>query len=149
MKQQARIRLRFVGNRPRILVAEPYYTPVTIVQTAAGALGAFTSIIGGMATLVSNSILGPLLGLAAVCLVVFIGGELTLVRADSIKGRLSVPSSDISALRCRISHHAYESQGITIEDRFRVSPRPQPPRMVWMCTRCGDEQWLRPGVTPE
>jgi hypothetical protein len=60
-----------------------------------------------------------------------------------------MPGSPISELLCRMGHHAYQPQGITTEDRLGVTPRPQPPRMVWVCTRCGDEQWLSPGVWPE
>ena len=86
MKPKAHVRLQFVGNRPRILVAETYYTPVILVQTAAGALGAFASIIGGMAAIVGNGVSAPLFGLAVVCLLVFIGGELTLIRATSLRG---------------------------------------------------------------
>ena len=130
MKPKAHLRLRFVGNRPRILVAEPYYTSVSIVQTAAGALGGFASIIGGIAAIVDNGV-APLLGLAVVCLVVFIGGELTLVRAASLRGRLPVSGSDSSPVVCRTGHHAYQPQGITTEDRLGITPRPQPPRMVW------------------
>ncbi len=50
---------------------------------------------------------------------------------------------------CRFGWHDYEPDGITTEDRFGITPREQPPRMVWVCTRCGDEKWLEPGVSPE
>jgi hypothetical protein len=60
-----------------------------------------------------------------------------------------MPGSPISELLCRMGRHAYQPQGITTEDRLGVTPRPQPPRMVWVCTRCGDERWLSPGVSPE
>jgi hypothetical protein len=83
MKQRRWIRFELVGNKPSVLVEEPFYTVISIVETAAGALGAFASIIGGMAILVGNGVLVPLLSTAFVCLLVFIGGELTLVRADS------------------------------------------------------------------
>ena len=149
MKQNTRIRLQFVGNRPRILVAEPYYTSVSLAQTAAGSLGAFASIIGGMAAIVGNGVVVPLLSLAVVCLLVFIGGELTLVRTDSVSGRVSAPDSDSSDLFCRVGRHTYRPQGITTEDRLGLTPRQQPPRMIWICTRCGDEQWLTPGISPE
>jgi hypothetical protein len=149
MKQRPRIRLRFVGDRPRILVAEPYYTPVSIVQTAAGALGAFATIIGGMAAVVGNGVLVPLLGMAVVCLLIFAVGELTLVRADSVSRQLSESDSDTSELLCRIGRHNYQPQGVTTEDRLGLTLRPQPPRMVWICARCGDEQRLTSGVSPE
>ena len=149
MRQKARIRLQFVGGRPRILVAEPYYTPISVVQTAAGALGVFAGIIGGMAAVVGTGVIVPLLGVAVVCVLLFVVGKLTLVCADSVSGRLSVSDSDISELLCQIDGHAYQTRGITTEDRLGLSSRPQPPRMIWICARCGDEQWLTPGISPK
>lgn len=149
MKQRAAIRVEFIGDRPRILVREPYYAPIEIATTAAGALGAFASIIGGMAVIVGNGMIGPLLGTAIVCIFVFTISELMMVRAAPVKGRLNAPDSDFSAKVCRITRHDYQPQGVTTEDRLGITPRPQPPRMVWRCTRCGDEQWLPPGTSPE
>ncbi|HET7324608.1 MAG TPA: hypothetical protein VFJ06_09770 [Halococcus sp.] len=57
--------------------------------------------------------------------------------------------SGLSTVLCRVGHHAYHPAGITTEDRLGLTPRKQPPRMVWVCARCGDEQWLTPGVSPE
>jgi hypothetical protein len=109
MKQKPRLRLQFVGARPRILVAEPYYTPLLVVQTAAGALGAFASIIGGMAAIVGNGVIVPLLSMAVVCLLVFIAGELTLVRTDSVSGRFSTlipiaPNCSVESVVTPTSH---------------------------------------------
>lgn len=55
---------------------------------------------------------------------------------------------DIDELRCRFGRHAYRPRGITTEDRFGLTPREQPPRMVWVCARCGEEEWLPPGISP-
>ena len=149
MKRRAGIQVEFTGYRPQILVPEPYYTPVEVATTAAGALGAFASIIGGMAALVGNGVIGPLLGTAAICIVPFVIGELMVVRAAPGSRRLNTPDSEAPVVICRIARHAYQPQGITTKDRLGITPRPQPPRMVWMCTRCGDEQWLPPGTSPE
>ena len=149
MKQRAGIRVEFRGNRPQTLVPEPYYTPVEVATTAAGALGSFMSIIGGMAALVGNGVIGPLLGTATLCIFLFIIGELIVVRAAPGSRRLKAPDPDVPAVVCRIVRHAYQPQGITTEDRLGLTPRPQPSRMVWRCTRCGDEQWLPPGTSPE
>lgn len=149
MKRRAGIRVEFIGNRHQILVPEPYYTPIEVATTSAGALGAFGSIIGGMAALVGNGVIGPLLGTATVCIILFTIGELMVVRAAPVSGRLSAFNSDVSAVVCRIARHAYRPQGITTEVRLGLTPRPQPPRMVRRCTRCGDEQWLPPGTAPE
>lgn len=178
MTQRARIRARLVGYMPQILLAEPSYTLVTVVMTAAGALGVFVSVIGGASVVVGEGIISPLLEAAVVFLIVFLGGELLVVRVDSplseawnqrrvhprerAVARQKVPESisqmmttgalsevEIPALGCRISGHAYQPQGITTEDRLGLTPREQPPRMVWTCARCGDEQWLTPGISPE
>lgn len=178
MAQKARIRFQFVENKPRILAVEPYYTLFTVVQTAAGALGAFASTIGGMSAMVGEGIISPLLGTTVVLFLVFLGGELLLVRANpptsevrspqgvrptvrSVVERkvtdsvsrimgMNVPSEiEISTLLCRNGRHAYHPQGITTKDRLGISFRPQPPRMVWRCARCGEEQWLTPGISPE
>jgi hypothetical protein len=177
MRQRAQIRVRLVGYKPRILVAEPYYTLVAVVTTAVGALGAFASVIGGISGVVGEGLISPLLGAAVVLLLAFLGGELLVVRADSLSSGARTPrrirptarvaverrvpksvsrmlnmdalsEGGIPALGCRISGHAYQSQGITTEDRLGLTPREQPPRMVWICARCGDEQWLTPGISP-
>ncbi|HET7325394.1 MAG TPA: hypothetical protein VFJ06_13790 [Halococcus sp.] len=177
MRQKARIRVRLVGYKPRILLAEPYYTLVTVATTAAGALGAFASVIGGASVVVGEGVISPLLGAAVVLLLVFLGGELVVVRVDSpisgvrnprcvhLKARVVVgrrvtesisrilnigalSEVEIPALGCWISGHAYQPQGMTTKDRLGLTPRDQPPRMVWTCARCGDEQWLTPGISP-
>lgn len=130
------------------MVSEPYYTLIEISRTAAGALGSFASIIGGMAAIVGNGVLGPLLGAALVCILFFSLGELTLVRSGSLRGRLHGPGSDISVVACRISGHAYKPQGVTTEDRPGISSQTQSPHMIWKCARCCDEQWLTPGISP-
>lgn len=144
MTQHARLSLRFMDGRPQIVVAEPYYTPVSVVQTAAGALGAFGCVIGGLAGVVGQGLVVPLLGMAVVCLLFFIVGELTLVRTHSAGGRLAVPDS--VGVFCRIGRHDYHPQGMTTEDQFG---RTRPPQMAWTCARCGDEQWLTPGRSPD
>lgn len=149
MKQRVAIRVELREDRPRILVGEPYYAPVEAITTTAGALGAFASIIGGMAALVGNGVLDPLLGTATICILLFTISEWMVVRAAPVSGRLNAPDSDISAVICRIARHAYQPQGVTTEDRLGLTPRPQPPRMVWKCTRCDDEQWLSPGASPD
>lgn len=178
MRQRTRIRVRLVGYKPRILVAEPYYTLVSVVTRAAGALGAFASVIGGASVVVGEGVISPLLGVAVVFLLAFLGGELLVVRGDSPSSGVGNPrrvrSKARSAVRrrvtdsvslllsmsavsgfeiptsfCRIDRHAYQPQGITTEDRLGLTPRPQPPRMVWRCARCDDEQWLTPGISPK
>lgn len=178
MRQRARVRVQLRGYKPRILVAEPYYALATVVTTAAGALGAFASVIGGISVMVGEGLISPLLGAAVVLFLVFLGGELLVVRVDSLSSGARTPrrvrptaraamgqrvsesvsrmldmnalfEDEIPVLDCRISGHAYQPQGITTEDRLGLTPREQPPRMVWACARCGDEQWLTPGISPE
>ncbi len=166
------------GIQAPVLLAEPYYTLVSVVTRAAGALGVFASVIGGVSGVVGEGVISPLLGAAVVFLIVFLGGELLVVRVDSpssgarnprrvrptahlvVERRVTESVSrilnigalsevEIPALGCRISGHAYQPQGITTKDRLGLTPREQPPRMVWTCARCGDEQWLTPGIPPE
>ena len=149
MKQRAGIRVEFIDDIPRIVVPESYYAPIKVATTTAGALGAFVSIIGGTAALAGSDEIGPLLGTATVCILVFTISELIVVRTVSVSEGLGVSDSDSSTVICRIARHDYQPQGITIEDRFGLTPRPQPPRMVWRCARCGNEQWLSPGTSPK
>jgi hypothetical protein len=146
MKQKQHLRFRLVENTPRLVVAEPYYTLIAIAQLLVGILAGF---VGMIAILAGNRVNVLALGVAAICLLVYIAVEVTLVRAESLRGRLSIPGADLTETICRLSRHTFHPEGTTTEDRLGLSPRKQPPRMVWTCTRCGEERWLEPGVSPE
>lgn len=148
------------------------------VQRAIGALGVFASVLGGLSGLVGYGVIRPLLAVAFVMLLSFIVSELLLVRPDSrpdvsrtarrlhprgrsLAGRTMADPRpvlstvhfdtvhDIAALLCRVHGHVYRPRGITTDDRLGLTARPQPPRMVWVCSLCGDERWLTPGLSPE
>jgi|GEM_PF-6160617 len=149
MKRGAHIRLRFIGNTPRLIVASPYYTLVELAQIGIGIFGVFGVGMGIEALLTRDELFTPLLVGGIACLLIYLGVECSLIRAESLEGRLSIPGSDISEMICRVSHHSYRPDGVTTRDRFGISSREHPPRMVWHCTRCGDERWIEPGVSPE
>lgn len=146
MKQKPRFRLRFVDYTPRIVVADPYYTIVEITQFAVGVVGVLVSII---AVVDGTGVTVPSLGIGIIFLLVYLVIDLSLVRAESLQGRLSVPGADISEMICRFSRHTFRPEGTTTADRFGLSPREQPPQMIWTCTRCGEERWLEPGISPK
>lgn len=144
MKQHFRFRL--VENTPRLVVADPYYTLATIIQMAVGILAGF---VGTFAILAGDGINALAFGIATVCLMIFMIAEITLVRADSLRGRLSIPGTDVSEVICQLNCHTFHPEGTTTEDRFGLSSRKQPSRMIWRCARCGEERWLEPGVEPK
>ncbi|WP_152420454.1 hypothetical protein [Halococcus thailandensis] len=106
------------------MVADPYYTLVAVGQTAVGILAGF---IGMIAVLVGNGVNAMALGVAAICLLLYLALELTVVRAESLRGRLSLPGADVSETICRLHHHSFRPEGTTVEDRFGLSSRPHPP----------------------
>jgi RNase P subunit RPR2 len=146
MKQKQQLRFRLVENTPRLVVADPYYTLIAIAQLAVGIVAVFVGIIAVFAENGANALA---LGLAALCLIIYIIVEITVVRAESLQGRLSIPGADVSETICRLSHHTFHPEGTTTEDRFGLSSRKQPLRMIWTCTRCGEERRLEPGVEPD
>ena len=146
MRQKPHFRFRIVGSTPRVVVADPYYTLLEIAQMAVGILGVFVSV---MAILTGNGLNALALGGGVLCLLIYMITESLMIRAESLRGRLSLPGSDLTETICRLSHHTFHPEGITTEDRLGLSPQRQPPRMVWTCTRCGEERWLEPGVSPE
>lgn len=146
MKNNGHFRFRIVENTPRFVVADPYYTLIAVGQTTVGILAGFVGVI---ALLVGDGVNAVALGVAVICLLLYIALELTVVRAESLRGRLSLPGADVSETICRLHHHSFRPEGTTIEDRFGLSSRTHPPRMVWRCRRCGEERWLEPGVSPD
>lgn len=146
MTQKTHLRFRLVGNTPRLVVADSYYTLIEIVQMAVGILGISVSIV---AVFAGNDVNALALGAGALGLLIYLTLEVTLVRAESLRGRLSIPGADLSETICRLSHHTFHPEGITTEDRFGLSSRKHPPRMVWICTRCGEECLHEPGIGPD
>lgn len=146
MKQKSHLRFRLVGNTPRLVVADPYYTLIDIAQIAVGILGTAVSIV---AVFAGNDLNALALGAGAICLLIYLTVEFTLVRAESPRGRLSILGEDLSETVCQLSHHTFHPEGTTTEDRFGLSSRKQPPQMVWTCTRCGEERRLEPGIAPD
>ena len=93
MRQKPHFRFRVVGNTPRLVVADPYYTLLEIAQMAVGILGVFVSVL---TLLVGNRLNALALGGGALCLLIYMITELFLVRAESLRGRLSIPGADLT-----------------------------------------------------
>jgi|SRR5699024_3857253 len=149
MEQRARIRLRFIGNTPRLIVAKPYYTLIELGQIVIGISGIFGIGMNIEALLVRDELFTLLLVEGIVCLLIYIGIELSLVHAESLQGRLSLPGSNVSEMVCKLRTHIYRPEGVTTQDRFGIPSQQQSPQMVWECARCGKECRLEPGFSPE
>lgn len=132
-------RLRPVGNTPR-------RTFIEIVQVPIGILGIFVSLL---AVFGGDELNVLALATGAICLLVYATVEFTLICGETPTKHLSTPSASLSEMICRLNHHAFHPEGITTEDRFGLASHKHPPLMVWTCSRCDENRWVEPGITPD
>ena len=146
MKRKPHSRRGVVEHAPRIVLADPYYTVAELTQIVVGVVGVFAlvvAIVDGAAFTV------PSLTVGVVFLSVYVVAELTLSRAEPLRGRLTTSERSVPDAICRFHHHSFRPEGTTTADGSGLSRREQPPQMVWTCARCGERRRLEPGVSPD
>ena len=146
MKRKPHSRRGFVGHAPRIVLTDPYYTVAELTQIVVGVVGVFALVV---AIVDGAEFTVPSLTVGVVFLAVYSVAELTLSRAEPLRGRLATSGGSVPDAVCRLHHHSFRPDGTTTTDGAGLSHREQPPQMTWTCARCGERRRLEPGVSPD